>query len=86
MWKYKDFKYENVREVFRGHLLGAAVGGIVGYLAYLNFGQSITFAVTPLEKAVEFVKATDAKSIIIVSMIVALSAFIGAFIQSRGKY
>lgn len=86
MWKYKDFRFENVRKVFSGHLLGAIIGGIIGYFAYSNFGQSITFAVTPLEKAVEFVKATDAKSMIIISIIIALSAFIGAFIQSRGKY
>ena len=84
-WKYKDLKFENVREVFKGHWLGAAIGGVLGYVIYKYFGSDITFAVTPLEKAVDFVKATDAKSVIIMAMIVALGAFIGAFIQARGR-
>lgn len=86
MWKYKDFKFENIRKVLKGHWVGAIMGGVLGYALYKYFGNNITFAVSPLEKAVDYVKATDAKSVIVISMIVALGMFLGAFIQARGRY
>lgn len=82
---YKDLKFENIRKVFSGHWLGAGIGAIIGYFAFKYYGDNFTFAVTPLQTALTYVKVNQ-QSIIITSIIVALGAFIGAFIQARGRY
>ena len=84
-YDFKDFKFENVRKVLRGHWMGALAGGVLGYFLYRNYQSSITFAITPLESALSFVQVQK-ESLITISLIVALGAFIGAFIQARGMY
>ena len=75
----------NVRRILQGHWLGAVIGGIAGYLIYTNYQSTFTFAIAPLETALSFVKA-EKDTLIITSLLVAIGAFLGAFIQSRGRY
>ena len=85
---YKDFRFENVRRVFNGHLVGAIVGGIVAYWAFTIYNTNPTFsafAITPLERSLKFVDV-DATSTTIMLLIIATGAFIGAFLQARGRY
>ena len=57
MTKFQDFKYPNVRKLFRGHLIGAFIGAVVAYWAFTIYNTNPTFAafaVTPLEKVLDF--------------------------------
>lgn len=86
--RYKDFRFENVRRVFKGHLLGTAIGGVLAYWAFIIYNTNPTFtafAITPLERSLKFVDV-DVTSTTIVLFIVAAGAFIGAFLQARGRY
>lgn len=83
---FEDFKFKNIRKVLKGHMLGAAIGGIAGYLLFkYHTGASNTFAIAPLESALTFVKA-EPNAIVMTIILIGLGAFIGAFIQARGKY
>ena len=88
MTKFQDFKYPNVRKLFRGHLIGAFIGAVVAYWAFTIYNTNPTFAafaVTPLEKVLDFAKV-EGQSIMIIALITGLGAFIGAYLQARGKY
>lgn len=81
----KALQLRNVRRLLVGHWLGAIIGGIAGYLIYTNYPSAFTFAIAPLETTLSFVKA-EKDTLVITSLLVAIGAFIGAFIQSRGRY
>lgn len=88
--RFKDFRFENVRRVFSGHWVGAVIGGIVAYWAFIIYNTSPTFAafaVTPLERSLEFLNVhADIASTTVTLLIITTGAFIGAFIQARGRY
>ena len=87
-WTKKDLKFENIRRVFKGHMLGAVIGGIIAYWAFIIYKTNPTFsafAVSPLERSLEFVNV-DAESTTIMFLIIAAGVFIGAFLQARGRY
>ena len=81
----KALQLRNVRNVLRGHWAGAIIGGIVGYLAYTSYKKTFTFAIAPLETTLSFINA-EKDVIIIISLVVVIGAFIGAFIQAKGRY
>lgn len=86
--KFQDFRYPNVIRLFRGHLVGAFIGAVLAYWAFTIYSTNPTFAafaVTPLEKVLEFTKA-EGQSIMIIALITGFGAFLGAFLQAKGKY
>jgi len=88
MTQFQDFRYPNIRRLFKGHLLGAAVGAGIAYWAFTIYSTTPTFAafaVTPLEKVLDFAKV-ESQSVMIIALITGFGAFIGAFLQARGKY
>lgn len=88
MTKFQDFRYPNIRRLFRGHWVGAIIGAVIAYWAFTLYSTNptfATFAVIPLEKVLDFIKV-EGTSVMMIALITGFGAFIGAYLQARGKY